>query len=181
LFERLDQTSDSDWRFILSVNLDGVINGIQAFLARMKAQAGEKHIVNTASLAGLMAGPALGAYNASKYAVVAISETLRVELADEGFGISVLCPGGVSTNIFRNSVLRRPGGRADLPEGPAPAGTERMRMMDPEEVGRVVRRGIEDNELYIFSHPELKPIVRARFDRIMAAFDRAAERDSLTH
>src|SRR5207253_4968272 len=127
-FAPVESTSDQQWRLTLDVNLNGVVNGLQAFLPRMRGQGGEAHIVNTASLAGMMAGPALGAYNASKFAVVAISETLRVELADEGFGISVLCPGGVSTNIFRNSVLRRPGGRADLPEGPAPAGTERMRM-----------------------------------------------------
>ena len=173
-FARLDATTDADWRWMTSINIDGVVNGLQAFLPRMKAQDGEKHIVNTASLAGMVAGPGLGAYNATKFAVVAISETLRYELADEGFGVSVLCPGGVSTSIMENSRRQQPSGGTDamLPTGGGDPG--RMRMATPEEVGVLVRQGIVDNDLYIFTHPELKPIVRARFDRILAAFEKAA-------
>jgi NAD(P)-dependent dehydrogenase (short-subunit alcohol dehydrogenase family) len=174
VFARLDETTDADWRWLLAVNLEGVVNGVQAFLPRMKAQEGEKHIVNTASMAGMIAGPILGAYNATKFAVVAISETLRYELGDSGFGISVLCPGGVRTNIGRNSMRQRPGGSGESRVRDIDTGS--MRMIAPEEVGRMVRRAIEENELYIFTHPEMKPVVRARFDRILAAFDRAAER-----
>src|SRR5207248_5646882 len=97
-------TSDQQWELTLDVNLQGVIDGLHAFLPGMRSQGGEAHIVNTASLAGLLAGPALGAYNASKFAVVAISETLRHELAPHGIGVSVLCPGGVATNIMQNSM-----------------------------------------------------------------------------
>ena len=175
IFSRIDETSDEEWRWILDINLYGVINGIEVFVPRLQSQGGEAHIVNTASLAGMLAGPMLGAYNASKFAVVAISETLRYELAPQGIGVSVLCPGGVSTNIMRNSFARRPIGadRSDAPNGGG------MRMVDPMAVGRMVRHGIETNECYIFTHPELKGAVRHRFDRIMSGFDRAEERDKI--
>jgi NAD(P)-dependent dehydrogenase (short-subunit alcohol dehydrogenase family) len=184
VFMRLDSMSDADWRWLLSVNLEGVVNGLQVFLPRLKEQDGERHIVNTASMAGMVAGPMLGAYNATKFAVVAISETLHAELADEGIGVSVLCPGGVNTNIFRHAIERRPPGgrdmqwpqemnlsREDMREG---APTLSLRMIDPEDVGRMVRRGIEDGELYIFTHPEFEQAFRMRADRILQAFDRAA-------
>src|SRR5712692_5787084 len=76
IFLPVEAMTDDDWRFTFSVNLMGVVNGIQAFLPRLKAQGGEAHIVNTASMAGMITGPGLAAYNATKFAVVAISETL---------------------------------------------------------------------------------------------------------
>jgi NAD(P)-dependent dehydrogenase (short-subunit alcohol dehydrogenase family) len=174
LFLRLDSMTDADWRWILSINLEGVVNGIQAFVPRMKAAGGEHHIVNTASMAGMFAPPTLGAYNATKFAVVAISETLREELAGDGIGVSVLCPGVVSTNIVATMLRDRPAGGADM-QMPNIDGSL-TRVMAPEDVGRLVRRAIEENELYIFTHPEYAPIARARFDRILQAFERAAER-----
>jgi NAD(P)-dependent dehydrogenase (short-subunit alcohol dehydrogenase family) len=174
LFVRLDSMTDADWRWILSVNIEGVVNGLQAFIPRMKAQDGEKHIVNTASMAGMIAGQALGAYNATKFAVVAISETLHAELAPEGIGVSVLCPGVVSTNIMMNAVRGRPSGGSDMQSPDLDPSL--MRVIEPEEVGRLVRLGIENNDLYIFTHPEYASVVRARFDRILSAFDRSAER-----
>ena len=81
VFGPLDQMSDEDWRFVLSVNLEGVVHGLQAFLPRMRELEGEKHVVNTASGAGLIAFPTLGVYTATKYAVVGISETLRADVA----------------------------------------------------------------------------------------------------
>jgi NAD(P)-dependent dehydrogenase (short-subunit alcohol dehydrogenase family) len=176
VFVRLDETTDEDWHWILGVNLNGVINGIQAFLPRFQAQEGDCHIVNTASMAGMLAGPQLGAYNATKFAVVAISETLRYELASQGIGVSVLCPGGVSTNIIQNSLKRRPGaGAANRVERLDAGGA---RMVDPMDVGRMVRHGIETNDPYIFTHPEMRAALHHRFERIMAGFDRAAERDA---
>jgi NAD(P)-dependent dehydrogenase (short-subunit alcohol dehydrogenase family) len=176
LFMRLDSMEDIDWRWILSINLEGVINGLQAFLPRMKAQEGEKHIVNTASMAGMFAPQMLGAYNATKFAVVAISETLREEVATDGIGVSVLCPGVVGTNIMQNSLRDRPagGGNMQLPsiDGSASFG----RVVDPSDVGRLVRQAIIDNEPYIFTHPEYAAIASARFERILAAFERAGQR-----
>src|SRR3546814_4737935 len=85
---------------MISVNIEGVTNGLTAFLPRMIAQAGEAHIVNTGSIAGLVALPERGVYAATKYAVVAISETLRIELAPHDIGVTVICPGSVRTRIL---------------------------------------------------------------------------------
>ena len=178
LMMRLDTMKDVDWNWILSINLVGVVNGLQAFLPRMKQQDGEKHIVNTASMAGMFAPQTLGAYNATKFAVVAISETLREEVAAENIGVSVLCPGVVGTNIMQNTLRDRPPGGAEmqLPAiGPSDGETFRNVAM-PEAVGRLVRDAIIDNEPYIFTHPELGAVAQARFDRIMAAFERASQR-----
>src|SRR3546814_17579245 len=89
-----------DWRWMISVNIEGVTNGLTAFLPRMIAQAGEAHIVNTGSIAGLVALPERGVYAATNYAVVAISETLRIELATHDIGVTVLCAGPVRTRIL---------------------------------------------------------------------------------
>lgn len=177
LFIRLAEMKDVDWRWILSINLEGVVNGLQAFLPRMRAQEGEKHVVNTASMAGMVAGPYLGAYNATKFAVVAISETLRAELGGDGMGVSVLCPGVVSTNIVANTLRDRPPGGADMEF--RPDGTTTMRVIEPEEVGRMVRHAILSNEPYIFTHPEFEAAVRARVDRILAGFEYARARDGV--
>lgn len=176
LMQRIDATTEAEWHWIRSINLDGVMNGLHVFLPRLKAQQGEKHIVNTASTAGMTAELNLGAYSATKFAVVALSETLREELADDGIGVSVLCPGGVNTNIFPNALQRRPAGGAEMlmPR----MELSYMRLMDPEDVGRLVRRAIGLNELYIFTHPELGGLVRARYERIFEAFELAEKRDA---
>lgn len=179
LMMRLDSMKDVDWDWILSINLKGVVNGLQAFLPRFKAQDGEKHIVNTASMAGMFAPQTLGAYNATKFAVVAISETLREEVAADNIGVSVLCPGVVGTNIMQNTLRDRPAGGADmqLPRLDPDTGMGTFsNVKTPEEVGRLVRDAIVDNEPYIFTHPELGAVAQARFDRIMAAFERASQR-----
>jgi NAD(P)-dependent dehydrogenase (short-subunit alcohol dehydrogenase family) len=176
----LENTTDADWDLIFRVNLLGVVNGIQAFLPRMRAQDGEKHIVCTASMSGIVAFPTLGAYTATKYAVVGICETLRQEAAKDNIGVSVLCPGPVQTNIGVNSNKQRPDAFADAmlvtgnrdPEEAA-AG---MRYLTAEDVGRLVRIGIEENELYIFTHTELGPAARMRFDEIARGYERLAER-----
>ena len=172
--QRLDRTTDAEWKWILSVNLDGVINGIQVFLPRLQAQDDDAHIVNTASMAGHIAGPNLGAYNASKFAVVAISETLATELAGTGIGVSVLCPGGVQTNIFRAATEQRPPGGAEMQTIGLSGGLERM--MDPLTVGKLVRTAIQEDELYIFTHPEFGAAVQMRYDNIMQSFARWTER-----
>ncbi len=174
VFQSIDKTTDAEWAWILSVNLQGVINGIQVFLPRMQAQSDPAHIVNTASMAGHVAGPNLGAYNASKFAVVAISETLAAELAGTRIGVSVLCPGGVQTNIFRHAVEQRPAGGAEMQTINLSGGLERM--MDPLVVGKLVRTAIQEDELYIFTHPEFGVAVQMRYDRIMQSFERWTER-----
>jgi NAD(P)-dependent dehydrogenase (short-subunit alcohol dehydrogenase family) len=179
-FSRIHETSDEDWSWMLSINLQGVINGLQAFLPRMKSAGDESHIVNTASMSGMLSSPGLGTYSATKFAVVTISETLRAELAADRIGVSVLCPGAVNTNLLRGSAKQRPGGTSPGTSGrrlgSRPEEQGPMRLADPEDVGRMVLLAIENNEPYIFTHPEMKAAVSARFDRILAAFDEVAIR-----
>jgi NAD(P)-dependent dehydrogenase (short-subunit alcohol dehydrogenase family) len=159
-----------DWQWVLGVNLWGVIHGIHAFLPILEANREEGHIVNTASVAGLVAGPGIGPYNASKFAVVAISETLYHELAAAGskVGVSVLCPGYVRTNIAtsqrnRPAHLRRESkaspearaGNADIASGVSTG-------MDPANVAEQVLHAIRANRFWIVTHPELLATVRQR-------------------
>jgi NAD(P)-dependent dehydrogenase (short-subunit alcohol dehydrogenase family) len=161
-----------DWQWVLGVNLWGVIHGIHAFLPILEANGEEGHIVNTASVAGLVAGPGIGPYNASKFAVVAISETLFHELAASGskVGVSVLCPGYVRTNIAssqrnRPEHLRRESkassearaGNADIASGVSTG-------MDPANVAEQVLHAIRANHFWIVTHPELLATVKQRND-----------------
>ena len=98
--------SPADWEWVLGVNLRGVLHCAQAFVPRMIAQPGEKHIVNTGSIAGLASAPGLAVYGTSKFAVVGFSEHLRHDLARHGIGVSVLCPAGVQTKILSSDRNR---------------------------------------------------------------------------
>lgn len=178
-FEPMHALRDEDWGWVLGVNLHGVINGIQAFLPRMKAQPGDAHIVNTASVAGLTSMPNLAPYNASKFAVVAISETLAAERSQGGehdVGCSVLCPGFVNTGIA-DSERNRPASY-----GP-PTGTDVTFVnsmletgLSGEDVGRIVRQAVLDDELYIFTHPDWQDGTEKRLKSILAAFAHWRER-----
>lgn len=171
------EVRDDDWRWVLSVNLGGVINGIQAFLPRMQAQPGEKHVVNTASIAGMHSSPIIAPYVASKFAVVGISETLRMEGVAANISCSVLCPGSVKTGIVYSQRNRR----EDFGE-PVEINAMIEKLIedgvDPLWVGRMVRQAVIDDELYIFTHPETREPVEARFDAVRAGFD-WADRQSL--
>lgn len=175
VFGPLDEQTDNDWRWVLSVNLEGVVNGLQAFVPRMKAQSGPKHVVNTASVAGIAALPGLGVYTATKYAVVGISETLRQEGARYELGCSVLCPGGVSTNIL-TSERNRPAelGQSRPRRAPAAAAADILsRARDPLWVGRRVRAGVENDEAYIFTDPRTRALLELRHAGMRAGFDAA--------
>lgn len=159
-----------DWQWVLGVNLWGVIHGISAFLPILDANGEEGHIVNTASVAGLVAGPGIGPYNASKFAVVGISETLYHELGAAGskVGVSVLCPGYVSTNIA-TSQRNRPDHlrRADKVAGEARSRNADIAAnvasgMDPTQVADLVVRAIYGNKFWIVTHPELLVPIRQR-------------------
>lgn len=121
-------------------------------------------------MAGLIAVPELevGVYTASKYACTAYCEILRTELAPEGIGVSVLCPGLIDTNLSATSARNRPatfGGPLAVPP-PMPEAMRKV-AMQPEEVGPIVVRGIRANRLHILTHPEMSiPMVEARFAQI---------------
>jgi NAD(P)-dependent dehydrogenase (short-subunit alcohol dehydrogenase family) len=167
----LAETSSEEWAWLIAVNLMGVVNGVRAFLPRMRAQGGEAHIVNTGSISGLYPTPNQGAYTATKYAVVGYSERLHDELAADGIGVSVLCPSGVRTRITDSRRNRHPayGGPVSAPprSTPAPA---RPSVMDPLDVGRLVVQGIKENRLYIHTHLNVKDWIDNRFRHILADF-----------
>src|SRR6185295_1088764 len=176
VFGSLLEASYDDWDWALSVNVGGVINGVQTFLPRMLAHGEGGHIVTTSSMSGLLACVG-GIYITTKYALVGYMETLRLELAPRGIDVSVLCPGLVHTAIFegensrparyRNTRFRAlvSGAQGDvMREQVLPTG------MDPMEIGRRVLQGIQRNDLYILTHPEYEPGLRERFDAILASF-----------
>ncbi len=169
------QTLD-DWRWVLGVNLWGVIHGVQAFLPRMAAQGEPAHIVNTSSLAGLVSGlPSLGAYNVSKVGIVALSETLRMELAMAGspVGVSVLCPGSTPTRILE-SERNRPaelGRERRVPDGELMREAVRSGFDGPgartvAEVAGNVLDGVRSGRFWIITSGEMRDLVSSRFHEI---------------
>jgi len=164
----LETATHRDWQWVLGVNLWGVIHGVEAFVPRMIAQKEPGHIVNTASMAGLIASQGLGVYNTSKYAVVGLSETLAKDLRPYGIGVSVLCPLGVDTRI-RESERNRPGGLRNDAPGSAEAMTLIGRTLTPEVVAEMVLAAIRDNRLYVITHGEGLEPLRRRFQRMEQA------------
>ncbi len=172
------EASYDDWDWAMGVNLDGVFNGIHEFVPRIRSHGEGGHVVTTSSMGGLFAAGAAGIYNAGKYAVVALMEQLRPELAPHGIGVSAFCPGLVNTNIHQIERTRpahyaRTGYAARAADQAAreefmktkilPAG------MDPMEVGRRVLQGMLHNDLYILTHPEYEPGLRERFEALLAS------------
>jgi NAD(P)-dependent dehydrogenase (short-subunit alcohol dehydrogenase family) len=165
----LEATPD-DWRLTMDINFWGVVHGIDAFAPRLVTQAQGGHIVNTASMAGLVGMQWLGIYCASKFAVVGLSESLRRELAGHGIGVSVLCPMIVETGIVENSLRVR---GLEVPAAPPvarpPAGAMQGGVITAEQVARRVVRAIEHDELYVLTHPEQREFLRRRAGRLEAA------------
>src|SRR5436190_17258491 len=164
----LDSASHRDWEWVLGVNLWGVIHGVEAFVPRMMAQREPGHIVNTASMAGLIASQGLGVYNTSKYAVVGLSETLAKDLRPHGIGVSVLCPLGVDTRI-RESERSRPGALRNEASGAAAPVSLIGRTLAPEVVAEMVLAAIRDDRLYVITHEESLEQLRRRFARMEQA------------
>jgi NAD(P)-dependent dehydrogenase (short-subunit alcohol dehydrogenase family) len=168
LWGSLEGATYRDWQWVLGVNLWGVIHGLLAFLPRMIAQREGGHVLNTASMAGLIASQGLGVYNTSKYAVVGLSETLAKDLRPHGIGVSVLCPMGVATQI-RGSERSRPVHLRN--EVPVPVAPVELigRTLAPGEVAAMAIAAIRANELYVITHEEGLEPLRRRFQRIEQA------------
>lgn len=173
---RIAEMKSADWAWLLSVNLWGVIHGVEAFLPILSRNEGGGHIVNTASVGGFSTLPGLGGYCTTKFAVVGLSETLALELAQAGskVGVTILCPGPVHSNI-KASMRNRPpsfaqGGLVDTDLEATEVGA-RVRWLEPDQVGDIVVRAIQRGDLYAFTHPEMKPNVGDRHRSIEAAFD----------
>ena len=171
---QFETIASNDWEWVLAVNLMGVVHGIQAFLPHIKAHGEDAHIVNTASLAGMVCPPGTAPYNASKFGAVALSETLAAELAGTPIGVSVLCTSFVRTRIATSSRNRPP--RFGGPVNQANAQLEALVQagLAPETAARRVLAAVRDNDLYIFTDPEHRRTLEERFGQILAAFDKAA-------
>ncbi len=162
-------TTEDDWRFVLSVNLDGVFRVGQRFSKLLVEQGRGGHIVNTASIGGVLSHGGGVAYAANKYGVVAYSEALRAELAPRGIGVSTLCPGPIRTNLADSDRLRAPGEEAG---GKSQALWEFIREgLEPESVGRIVIDGIRDDVAYIYTH-DWSDAFAERFQRVLKDFER---------
>jgi NAD(P)-dependent dehydrogenase (short-subunit alcohol dehydrogenase family) len=171
------ELSQNDWEWVLGVNLWGVIHGIRAFVPRMLAQ-GEGHVVNTASIAGLLSAPGMGPYCASKHGVVAISECLHHDLTLAAGGkvkVSVVCPAWVKTNIA-DSERNRP---SAFPKRPGGGQSPAEQMMDgmvrqaiaggipPEEVAEQVLQAVLAERFWVLTHPKTKRAVEKRMQGIV--------------
>jgi len=176
---RFDRLTLDDWRWIMEVNFFGVVNGVTAFLPILRANPDGGHIVNTASMSVFFDFPGLGAYTASKQAVVGLSRVLAAELAEEGspVKVTVLAPGPVRTNI-RESLKHRPrdqvGGLADV-DLEAGEGAADLRWIDPLDAGRIVARAIRGDDFWALTHPEWWPMVAERNASDQRAFDKYLE------
>jgi NAD(P)-dependent dehydrogenase (short-subunit alcohol dehydrogenase family) len=180
----LDDLSLESWQWVLDVNMMGVFHGIRTFVPHMRSHGEGGHIVNTASVVGMLSGLGFSSYAASKYAVVAMSEGLAKRLEPSGIGVSVLCPGFVRTRISESGRNRQQRyGPAYAPDPASPAGivaaqiAERVASgLDPAAVAARVLAAIRDNELYVFTDPEMHGPVRERFAAILAAMDKVSPR-----
>lgn len=180
LVKPVAETTSNDWRWVLGVNLWGVIHGIAAFLPRMQAQPEESRIVNTASAAGFLSDPGMAAYSVSKHAVVVVSETLHKELAQGSsrVGVTVLCPAFFPTGIA-DSERVRPRELTD----PGPDSTEawevkerlrhavRAGRLSADDVAARALEGIAARQLYVFTHPRIRLAIEERVRGVLAGLD----------
>ncbi|GAA4550780.1 SDR family NAD(P)-dependent oxidoreductase [Pseudonocardia xishanensis] len=162
----LDQLSDADLDLVLNVNVRGVLNGIRTFVPAMKVDGFPAQIVNTASILSHFALAGAGDYVLSKYAALAVSETLRAELAGTAVSVAVLCPGLVDTGLHKNTSALRGAAPTQEPtvtlDKPTPG-------MAPEHVGDVVVDAIVTGRFYVFPHPEYAEILSLRTGEIQSA------------
>ena len=176
----IDNISLDNWRWVLDVNLMGVLHGIRSFLPHIRGHGEGGHFVNTASMAGMQSGLGFSPYGASKFAVVGMSEGLAAQVKPLGIGVSVLCPSFVRTRIGESGRNR--------PQryGPTPSLDPNSRAavivaeiasrlqagLDPAAVAERVLDAIRNDELYVFTHPNMRGEVDERFAAIQAAMDK---------
>ena len=160
----LDQISPEMFARVMNINTTGVYNGIVTFTGNMRERGGG-HIVNTSSMNGLLAFATFGAYSASKFAVTAMSEALRDELAADNIGVSVLFPGLTHSRMSL----------ADIESGDIPPEVAAQGLTNPLYLGRAVVNALKENQLYIISHPAYKPVLEQRFKALLDAHGLSAQ------
>jgi NADP-dependent 3-hydroxy acid dehydrogenase YdfG len=170
------EQSLEDWHWMLGANVLGLVHGLRSFVPRLIAQGSRAHVVHTASMMGLLTAPGLGAYGATKHAALAISETLRHDLARAGapIGVSVLCPGPVQTRVHEERT--RPAASRRAAAADSATETQKRQIMalmaaslTPRAVADCVVRAVLEDRFFVFSHPEERTGVEARYAEIRAA------------
>lgn len=182
-FGAIDRLTEQDWRWVLDVNVMGVIHTVDAFLPMMRKAPGPRQIVITSSSAAYSPGVRMAAYTTSKYAITGYGETLRMELADEGIGVSILFPAGMSTTHLQSSGKARP---AEL--GPLETRREDVdAMMQSRKVDvlghvatadyatRHLLEGLANNRRYIITHGDCREAIARNYDDLLAAHDHAQQ------
>ncbi|MBL6689145.1 MAG: SDR family NAD(P)-dependent oxidoreductase [Pseudomonadales bacterium] len=166
----IEELSLSDWEWVLGVDLWSVIYGVRTFLPLIK-ETGDGHIVNTASTAGLQASGSIAPYNVAKFGVVALTETLRVELDDANCGVSasVLCPGAINTQIVMSKRNRDPESAQDHKASAQEEAFEKnagallaQQGKDPSEVAGMIVNAIVKDEFWILTHDDWKNVLQER-------------------
>ena len=170
------ETTDEDWDFALGVNLGGTVNAVRTFVPSMIGSGRGGHVVITASVNGLFTGAGVGVYAATKFALVGLAESLRADLQEFGIGVSVLCPGPVKSELFESTQEVRPTRLAATGSKPLlPPGVDRtdtpifQTALTGTEVGARVLEGVRRNDMYILTHPEIRPVLEARAAALLAA------------
>ncbi|MBL4866240.1 MAG: SDR family NAD(P)-dependent oxidoreductase [Pseudomonadales bacterium] len=176
---RSEKVDVDNWNWVVDVNIWGVVNGLQAFLPLIRSHGEEGHVVSTSSMAGMVNFRGSGPYNATKFAVVALAETLMEEHKKDNLGVSVLCPGAVNTKIAESGRNRQGqyGGTDDNVN--APMAKLLPEALDPNIVGKQVLEAILDDQPYIFTDPSLRRHIAERFRRLNAGFDWADNCEAL--
>jgi NAD(P)-dependent dehydrogenase (short-subunit alcohol dehydrogenase family) len=174
LFQTIEDSSWSDWDWLLGVNLYGPINGCMTFAPRMIAHGAGGYIVNTASMAGWLASGSPGIYNTTKFAVRGLSESLRYSLAPHGIGVSCVCPGLVKSYIYASDDIRPDGLKAEA----KPVNTEHVERlagmhqvgMEPDVIAARILDGMRGNQAYIFPMPDHREELAEYFGEVLADY-----------
>ncbi len=186
-FGAIDRLTADDWQWMLSVNVVGLVQTVDAFLPLLRARTGERRIVVTSSSSYFVPSVRLGAYITTKYAVVGYAEVLRLELADEGIGVTLLFPAGMLTRHLESSKAARPpelGESVIMPDDidamiASLQGGGDMQPVSPEFAIRNLVRDLREGRDYIITHGDYRADVEARQRSIMEAFDRAESTDEV--
>ncbi|NQZ87963.1 MAG: SDR family NAD(P)-dependent oxidoreductase [Saccharospirillaceae bacterium] len=177
----IEKTDDKDWRWVIDVNLMGVIYGTQTMVPLMKLHGEGGWLINVASMAGMMGIPTAGAYTATKVAVVGMSESWYSELKPHNIQVSVLCPAFVKTRINlsnRNKPAELKTEKENSCHQNSSAAAKHMQKvidngLSPKLVGERVVEAVNNKELYIFTHPNYRKVLQKRFKAIDDAFARS--------
>ena len=174
LFQPIEESSYTDWDWLMGVNLHGPINGVMTFVPRMIAHGKGGYVVNTASMAGWLASGSPGIYNTTKFAVRGLSESLRYSLAKHHIGVSCVCPGLVKSYIYASDDIRPEALKADA-KPVNHEGVERLAGMhqvgmEPDTIAARILQGMRENQTYIFPMPDHKDELAEHFQEVLGDY-----------